>query len=80
MPGVGYQAPDHGTHVAVSDQLRQELLSALSRLGGSKGNQTLREELGWDEATYDAVKNDLVVSGRLTPGRGRGGSVAIAPA
>jgi type I restriction enzyme M protein len=49
-------------------------------LGGSKGNQTLREELGWDEATYDAVKNDLVVSGRLIPGRGRGGSVAIAPA
>ncbi len=77
---VGDPATDHGTRVSVSDELRQTLLSALSRLGGSKGNQTLREELGWDEATYDAVKNDLVVSGRLIPGRGRGGSVAIAPA
>jgi DNA repair exonuclease SbcCD ATPase subunit len=77
---VGVLATDHGARVAVSDELRQALLSALSRLGGSKGNQTLRDELGWDEATYLAVKNDLVVSGRLVIGRGRGGSVAVASA
>ena len=36
------------------DQVNQ-FLSALKQQGGSAGNVTLREALGWDEATYDAV-------------------------
>jgi len=63
--------------VAVTDELRQKLLSALSNRGGSRGNQSLREELGWEDATYSAVKNDLVGGGKLVLGRGRGGSVSL---
>lgn len=72
------QSSDSGGSVAVTDGQRQKLLGTLSNLGGAKGNQTLREELGWDEATYGAVKQDLVASGRLVPGKGRGGSVSLA--
>ena len=71
------QLPDSAASVAVTDDLRQTLLTALLNLCGSKGNQTLREQLGWDDATYSAVKNDLVAAGKLIPGKGRGGSVAL---
>lgn len=71
------QLPDSAASVAVTDELRQALLTALLNLGGSKGNQTLREQLGWDDATYSAVKNDLVAAGKLIPGKGRGGSVGL---
>ncbi|WP_231597261.1 class I SAM-dependent DNA methyltransferase [Synechococcus sp. CBW1004] len=53
------------------------LLGALEALGGSAGNGRLRELLGWDEPTYEAVKGPLVASGQLVPGRGRGGSVSL---
>jgi type I restriction enzyme M protein len=56
---------------------QQELLGALEALGGSAGNGRLRELLGWDEASYDAVKAQLLASGQLVPGRGRGGSVSL---
>jgi DNA repair exonuclease SbcCD ATPase subunit len=62
---------------SVSEKQRVALLEALGRAGGSKGNQTLRVELGWDERTYAAVKDDLVASGRLIRGKGRGGSVSL---
>ena len=61
-----------------ADDQQLELLGALEALGGSAGNGRLRELLGWDEATYDAVKAPLVAAGQLQPGRGRGGSVALA--
>jgi type I restriction enzyme M protein len=61
-----------------ADEQQQELLGALEALGGSAGNGRLRELLGWDEATYEAVKAPLVASGQLQPGRGRGGSVSLA--
>jgi hypothetical protein len=38
-----------------TDEQQQELLGALEALGGSAGNGRLRELLGWDEASYDAV-------------------------
>jgi len=60
----------------VTDELRQALLDALPATGISKGNQSLRSELGWDQSTYNAVKQDLVAAGKLVPGRGRGGSVS----
>ena len=62
----------------VSDSQREALISALRLEGGPKGNLSLRQSLGWDAATYDSVKNDLVASGHLIPGRGRGGSVTLA--
>ena len=61
-----------------ADDQQLELLGALEALGGSAGNGRLRELLGWDEATYEAVKGSLVGSGQLQPGRGRGGSVSLA--
>ncbi|MFM9100298.1 MAG: hypothetical protein ACKOPS_02735, partial [Cyanobium sp.] len=56
---------------------QQELLGALEALGGSAGNGKLRELLGWDEPTYDAVKAPLLSAGLLLAGRGRGGSVSL---
>ena len=46
-------------------------------LGGSAGNGRLRELLGWDEPTDEAVHRSLVTCGQLVPGRGRGGSVSL---
>ena len=60
-----------------ADDQQLELHGALEALGGSAGNGKLRDLLGWDEATYDAVKAPLVASGQLQPGRGCGGSVSL---
>ena len=60
--------------------LRDKFISVLTELGGSAGNGKLRETLGWADATYNAVKEELIDDGIVTPGRGRGGSVAIAAA
>jgi type I restriction enzyme M protein len=60
-----------------AEEQQQELLGALKALGGSAGNRRLRELLGWDEVCYDAVKAQLLASGKLVPGRGRGGSVSL---
>ncbi len=64
--------------MAEADDRPQELLGALEALGGTAGNGRLRELLGWDEATYEAVKGELLTAGRLLSGRGRGGSVSLA--
>ena len=61
-----------------ADDQQLDFLGALEALGGSAGNGKLRELLGWDEATYEAVKQVLVASGQLQTGRGRGGSVSLA--
>jgi type I restriction enzyme M protein len=61
-----------------AEEQQQELLGALEALGGSAGNGRLRELLGWDEASYEAVKEPLLASGQLQAGRGRGGSVSLA--
>jgi DNA repair exonuclease SbcCD ATPase subunit len=65
------------SETVVTEELRSELLSALANLGGSSGNVSLRDRLGWDEATYWAVKSDLLNAGKLLPGKGRGGSVSL---
>ncbi|MBB3773240.1 type I restriction enzyme M protein [Angulomicrobium tetraedrale] len=63
----------------MTDQpLKDALLAKLTELGGSAGNGRLREALQWSEPTYAAVKEALVAQGLLVPGRGRGGSVALA--
>jgi len=63
-----------------NDDLADEFLGALAALGGSAGNGRLRETLEWDEASYEAVKGDLLSRRLIVPGRGRGGSVALAGA
>jgi type I restriction enzyme M protein len=61
-----------------ADLAQQEFVGALQAIGGSSGNGRLRDLLGWSEADYERVKAALIASGQITPGRGRGGSVAIA--
>lgn len=56
---------------------RDRFVAALKELGGSAGNGRLRDALQWDEAAYNAVKDELVAEGVVTPGRGRGGSVSL---
>lgn len=56
---------------------KEKFVAALTELGGSAGNGRLREALQWDEAAYNAVKDELVAEGVVTPGRGRGGSVSL---
>jgi type I restriction enzyme M protein len=56
---------------------KDQFVAALTELGGSAGNGRLREALQWEEVTYNAVKNELVTEGVVTPGRGRGGSVSL---
>lgn len=46
--------------------------------GGSAGNGRLRGALGWDEDRYDTARAALIAAGAIEPGRGRGGSVALA--
>lgn len=57
------------------DEESTRFLDALRQQGGSVGNGRLRELLGWDEATYAAVKDRLIAEGAIRPGRGRGGAV-----
>jgi type I restriction enzyme M protein len=57
---------------------QQEFIGALEAIGGSAGNGRLRELLGWSEAIYESVRATLIARGQVTPGRGRGGSVALA--
>ena len=76
-PDLEAELPSGTEGVVVTPELCDSLLSALSALGGSKGNQTLRQELGWDDPTYRAVKGKLIASGKLIPGPGRGGSVSL---
>jgi type I restriction enzyme M protein len=61
----------------MDSETRDKFLTALAALGGSAGNGRLREALSWDEATYDTVRSALIADGRVTPGRGRGGSVSL---
>jgi type I restriction enzyme M protein len=65
-------------HPEGNEDLADELLGALTALGGSAGNGRLRETLEWDEASYEAVKADLFSRRLIVSGRGRGGSVALA--
>ncbi len=62
----------------MADQAQKDrFVEALTELGGSAGHGRLRETLQWDEATYNAVKEDLLAEGIVTPGRARGGSVSL---
>ena len=64
----------------VDQAQKDRFVAALTALGGSAGNGKLRDALGWDVATYDAVKQALIDDRAINPGRGRGGSISIADA
>ncbi len=68
---------DSNPAVAVNPELQEQLLAKLAELEGSAGNQSLREALGWDDATYEVVKRILLAANRIKSGRGRGGSVSL---
>jgi type I restriction enzyme M protein len=55
-------------------------LIALLGEHASLGNGKARELLGWDEVTYDQVKEQLLAQGRIAIGRGRGGSISLVAA
>jgi type I restriction enzyme M protein len=73
-----YAAESPQSDAGTNDDLHDEFLGALAALGGSAGNGRLRETLEWDEASYEAVKGNLLSRRLIVPGRGRGGSVALA--
>jgi len=73
-----YAAENPLSDAGPSDDLADEFLGALEALGGSAGNGRLWETLEWDEASYEAVKADLLSRRLIVSGRGRGGSVALA--
>jgi DNA repair exonuclease SbcCD ATPase subunit len=60
------------------DGMQAEFLASLRELGGRSGNQALRDRLGWNEDTYNRVKEQLIAGGTVISGRGRGGSIALA--
>jgi hypothetical protein len=72
--------PNSADGPATPDLVRQaeELIRVLTGRAGAAGNQALREQLGWDEATYEIVKKFLLSTNRIKPARGRGGSVTLA--
>ncbi|WP_157935902.1 hypothetical protein [Paracoccus zhejiangensis] len=57
-----------------------EFLAALRSVGGSSGNGSLRANLNWDEEFYWKVQGHLIETGKVTAGRGRGGTVRISEA
>jgi hypothetical protein len=73
-----YAAENPLSDTGSNEVLADELLGALTALGGSAGNGRLRETLEWDEASYEAVKADLLSRRLIVSGRGRSGSVTLA--
>ena len=53
---------------------RKKFLQALGK--NTYGNGALRKALGWAESRYWKVHAALLEEGRITKGRGRGGSVS----
>lgn len=68
--------PTDDSAVASADDIGR-FLDVLRARGTSAGNQSLREQLGWTEGRYASVRNELVAAGRISIGRGRGGSVSL---
>lgn len=60
-----------------TEQHNEQFIAALTSLGGSAGNQRLLEALGWQDSTYQKIKQQLIDAGRIRTGRGRGGSVVL---
>ena len=61
-----------------SEEQAKRFINTLEDRGGSAGNGSLSAALGWADSTYQRIKARLIEEGRIVPGRGRGGSVALA--
>ncbi|MCY1042981.1 hypothetical protein OV208_16800 [Corallococcus sp. bb12-1] len=61
----------------VDDSQRRKFLEVLIKNGGSSGNTSLMNELGWSESEYWRLREKLIEDGQILRGRGRGGSVNI---
>ncbi|MBX2972746.1 MAG: SAM-dependent DNA methyltransferase, partial [Flavobacteriales bacterium] len=61
----------------MEDRTEQALLHLLHQ-HGSLGNTKARALLGWDEADYERIKQDLLAKSLIAQGRGRGGSIRLA--
>ncbi|MEZ5277100.1 MAG: AAA family ATPase [Opitutaceae bacterium] len=80
VPSPNGDEPTSAAAPTASDASEEDcdrLLSVLLEMGGRSGNHSLRDQLGWDDAKYIAAKDQLLAQGRIFPGKGRGGSVAI---
>ncbi len=58
-------------------ELLDDFLEALEQSGSPVKNPVLRQRLGWDEATYEAAKAELVGRRIVVRGRGRSDSVLL---
>jgi hypothetical protein len=58
-------------------ELLDDFLEALEQSGSPVKNPVLRQRLGWDEATYEAAKAELVGRRIVVRGRGRSDSVSL---
>lgn len=58
-------------------ELLDDFLEALEQSGSPVKNPVLREALGWEEATYEAVRAELVARRIVVRGRGRSDSVSL---
>jgi energy-coupling factor transporter ATP-binding protein EcfA2 len=72
------ESPSGGIPDGTDEQLAALFMQALESAPGLKsGNKSLREQLRWDTATYDRIRDRLTSEGRIERGQGRGGSVRI---
>ena len=60
-----------------TEQLIERFIATLTDLGGNAANQHMSDALGWQDRTYQRIKQQLIDSGHIRPGRGRGGSVVL---
>ena len=58
-------------------ELLDDFLEALEQSGSPVKNPVLRQRLGWDEATYETAKAELVGRRIVVRGRGRSDSVSL---
>lgn len=61
----------------INNEQREQLVCALRGRGRAPGNWRLREILGWNAATYDALSAALIADGTMKAGWGRDGAVAL---
>ncbi len=49
-----------------TEQKIERFIHTLESLGGSAGNQKLRDALGWEMTTYDSIKAQLLAQGFIS--------------
>ena len=80
------QSPGVPEHLSRKAKIEKELavgkmtdkdtfLARVPKDGKTKGNFTLKNELGWDEEKYWRIRDELVSDGDIALGKGKGGSV-----